>query len=99
MNTLNEQSDWRPMATAPRDGTPIQATIPGHGSDNIIAWMDGFLNADEQDCCSWVFVEDQEPPPCWTDGVCWESNENDEPSVQPTAWKPIERQVKRGRMR
>lgn len=30
---------WFPMETAPRDGTPIQAKIPGNGSDNIIRWM------------------------------------------------------------
>lgn len=30
---------WQPMETAPKDGAPIQAKIPGHGSDNIIQWM------------------------------------------------------------
>jgi len=81
--------DWQPIDTAPRDGTPIQADIPGNGKDNIIAWMDGFMDAAEQDCCAWVFVGDQEPPDCWTDGVCWASNENEEKSVEPIAWKPI----------
>lgn len=80
---------WRPMDTAPKDGTAFQAIIPGHGSDNVIVWTDGLLNAEEQDCGSWCFVEDQEPPDCWTDGVCWTENEYGEPSVPPTAWKPL----------
>jgi len=77
------------MDTAPYDGTAIRAEIPGYGSDNIIAWMDGFHDDEEQSCCGWAFVEDQEPPLCWTDGVCWASNENGEPSVLPVAWKPL----------
>lgn len=81
--------NWQPMETAPRDGTPIQADIPGNGKDNIIAWMDGFLNDTGQCCCAWVFVDDQEPPDCWTDGVCWESNDDNEKSVDPAAWKPL----------
>jgi len=31
--------EWNPhMETAPGDGTEFQAMIPGHGSDNVIAW-------------------------------------------------------------
>ncbi|MCF1502954.1 hypothetical protein L0F51_04135 [Afifella sp. H1R] len=82
------EADWRPIETAPCDGTPIQARIPGHGEDNIIAWMDGFLDEHERPCCSWVMVEDQEPPKSWTDGVCWEANEDETASVQPTHWRP-----------
>ncbi len=33
--------DWMPMKSAPRDGTSFQAKIPGHGSDNVIAWGGG----------------------------------------------------------
>ena len=81
---------WQPIETAPRDGTPIQAEIPGHGADNIIAWECGFVDDDERNCCTWVFVhEEQEPPGSWTDGVCWAVNEDGLPSVQPTRWKPI----------
>lgn len=77
----------QPIESAPRDGTPIQATIPGYGSDNIIAWQDGFVDEDNNDIGAWVFVEDQVPPPCWTDGACWEVNESGKRSVQPTLWK------------
>lgn len=70
---------WQPMETAPRDGTAFQAKIPGHGADNVIAWTDG----------AWAFTSEQEPPDCWTDGYCWDVNEDGAPSVQPTHWKPL----------
>lgn len=39
--------EWQPIETAPLDGTPIQAEIPGYGQDNIIRWSSGFM--DDQD--------------------------------------------------
>ena len=82
--------DWKDMATAPRDGTPIQAEISGHGSDYVIAWHHGYVDSDERECGCWVIVEDPEPPPCWTDGVCWEVNEDNLRSAQPTRWKILQ---------
>lgn len=80
--------DWcSDMDAAPRDGTPIQARIPGDGESNIIAWFDGLLNSQGEDCGGWMIVEEQEPPDSWTDGVCWEVNEDGVASVKPTAWK------------
>ena len=38
---------WQLIETAPKDGTWIQAKIPKNGSDNIIAWVDGFVDAAE----------------------------------------------------
>lgn len=83
-------SDWRPMKDAPRDGTWIQAEIPGHGSENVIAFVfDGLVDEDEQECGAWSVVTEQEPPDCWTDGYCWEVNEDGVPSAYPTRWKPL----------
>lgn len=82
-------SEWQPIETAPTDGTAIQAKIPGHGSDNVIAFQSGFIDSNEEDCCAWVFVSEQEPPDDWTDGVCWEVNADGAPSTKPTHWKPI----------
>lgn len=79
-------TDWQDISTAPKDGTVIQACIPGHGDDNIIAWTGGLLDGDEQDCGGWYFAEDQPPPECWTDGVCCSVNADGVPSVQPTHW-------------
>lgn len=80
---------WQPIDTAPRDGTEIQAKIPGNGSDNVIAWLGGLIDSDEKECSGWTFTRDQEPPDDWTDGICWEVNEDGVASVQPTHWKPL----------
>lgn len=87
---MSAEAGWKPIDTAKRDGTWIQAKIPGHGSDNIIAWQIGLHDSKGHDCGGWAFVTDQEPPDCWTDGVCWASNEDGKPSVQPTEWKELE---------
>lgn len=79
-------SEWQDIATAPRDGTTIQARIPGHGDDNMIAWIFG-VEGENGPCSTWAFTSDQEPPACWTDGWCWAENEDLVPSVQPTHWK------------
>lgn len=93
--------EWQPIETAPKDGTVIQARVPGNGSDNMIFWLAGLTDSDGNDCGGWSFAEDQEPPDCWTDGVCWDVNEDGAPSVQPTHWLPSnaahKRQVKEER--
>lgn len=81
--------EWQDIATAPKDGGAIQARIPGHGDDNIIAWVDGLLDYQDNSCGGWSFVENQEPPDSWTDGICWSRNEDGKPSVLPTQWKPL----------
>lgn len=81
-------AEFRPISTAPRDGTPIQVKIPGHGSDNIVAWFNGLLDNGGGDCGGWNWVGDNEPPDCWTDGICWEVNEDGKRSAHPTEWKP-----------
>jgi hypothetical protein len=80
---------FAPIATAPKDGTHIQAVIPNYGSDNVIAWKQGFADEEGGDCGCWCFISEQEPPSCWTDGVCWESNEDGVASIQPTQWKKL----------
>lgn len=80
---------WLPISDAPRDGSAFQAIIPGNGADNILCWSNGFLNSDGDECGTWTFDSDQEPPDDWTDGCCWEVNEGGGPSTQPTFWKAI----------
>lgn len=80
---------WQPIMTAPRDGTAIQARIPGHGDDNLIAF-EYIGDCGEPDGCAawgWTFVTDQEPPADWTDGWCWAVNEDGVQSTLPTHWK------------
>ena len=38
---------------------------------------------------SWVACDQKEAPSCWTDGVCWTSNENDEPSAPVIEWREL----------
>ena len=33
--------DWRPIAEAPRDGTPILACSVNHGAREVVCWQDG----------------------------------------------------------
>lgn len=84
-----EPASWMPIETAPRNGTSIQAKIPGHGNDNIIAWHEEFIDASYNIVGGWVFTSDQEPPSCWSDGVCWAVNEDGVASIFPTEWKPL----------
>ena len=43
---MNLDKKWFSMDLAPKDGTSIQAVIPGHGADNIIFWLDGLYDDD-----------------------------------------------------
>lgn len=82
--------EWQPISTAPKGGIKIQARIPGHGEDNVIAWIEDALeDSDGNACGAWAFTEDQVPPECWTDGWCWEVNEDENRSTHPTHWKPL----------
>ncbi len=85
---------WQPMNTAPRDGTPIQADIPGNGCDNIIAWVGGYYDGDDKSCSAWTMVEDQEPPESWDDGVCWRVNGDGVQSVEPTRWRQLQKSTR-----
>ncbi|KXV37037.1 hypothetical protein AD941_12265 [Gluconobacter albidus] len=87
--TDTERLDWMSMDTAPQDGSSFQARIPGHGEDNVIRWDCSIEHVDGNECGTWAFASEQEPPDCWTDGWCWKSNEYGEQSVLPTHWKPL----------
>jgi hypothetical protein len=78
---------WQPIETAPKDGSPFLALV--NGVAYAIAWTDGLLNSDEDDCGGWYIADYQEPPASWTDGVCCEINGDGQRSAQPTGWKPL----------
>lgn len=42
---------------------------------------------DDESVWSWEAVGIH--PDCWTDGICWACNVNEEPSDQPVAWMPF----------
>ena len=41
----------------------------------------------DEEVSAWVAEEDDAAPDCWTEGVCWKSNENFEESDPPVAWR------------
>jgi len=88
-DSIQTTTDWQPIATAPKNGSPIQAEIPGQGSDNVIAWLGGLENQAGDECYAWQFVSEQEPPDSWDDGICWTINSDGKPSVCPTRWKML----------
>lgn len=79
--------DWRPMSDAPRDGTIFRAEIRGYGDCHLIAWTEGIgVDDDDQPCGAWVHHGPGEPPPCWSDGACWDSNADGSMSAPPVRW-------------
>jgi hypothetical protein len=85
----SDDADWMAFDTAPRDGSEIQARIPGHGDDNVIAWAADSVEDENGSCGTWCFTRDQDPPECWSDGYWWAVNEDLNRSVLPTHWKPL----------
>ena len=80
---------WNPIETAPKDGTHIQACIHGCGCGYVIAWIGGLLDSSGEDCGAWRIADEQDPPDCWTDGICWAFNDQGVASAPPTNWKPL----------
>jgi len=87
---------WQPMDTAPRDGTPIEARIPGERRPRIISWeiLEGGDEYGDGWVCGWTIdpsdPDDDRHPRSWTDGICWARNADGRPSLQPKGWRRIE---------
>lgn len=83
--------DWHDMKSAPLDGSDIEIKTTG-GFELLARWeRQGFINEAGDDCGSWVAVVEDEHPPSWTDGACWESNADERPSDPPVKWRPAGR--------
>jgi len=74
---------WKPIVTAPKNGRHI-ALLTKYGI-RVVGFWD---NIDDDTYC-WVATVDGEHPKCWTDGVCWASNEDDVPSDPPVLWAEL----------
>ncbi len=79
--------DWRTMDWAPKDGTPIRVRTSRRQFD--VSWQTGLVDDHDQECGAWHAEKVGDHPPCWTDGICWASNEDGRPSEQPQAWQPL----------
>lgn len=76
---------WQGIGSAPRDGSTFFAET-FDGFRLLVRWEWGFINSDEEDCGSWVAAIEDVHPEDWTDGVCWESNEDGIHSDPPLRW-------------
>lgn len=79
---------WQDIASAPFN-TPVRVKA---GSMTFLARLipNAAMATDEQVCDQWQAEVEGEHPPCWSGGACWESNEDEALSLQPTQWMPAE---------
>lgn len=84
---ISDDGGWCTIDSAPKDGTEVIVRVPGHG-DYRVRWQAGFYGEDGGGGATWVCFDDRAPV-CWTDGVCWQTNEDDKPSKKPKYWRPI----------
>ncbi|PZU95595.1 MAG: hypothetical protein DI527_00875 [Chelatococcus sp.] len=78
---------WNDIESAPRDRPAILLTFQGHVVK--AAWQTGFTDENGRDTGAWCATEEGQHPPCWSEGVCWASNEDESPSDPPVAWLPF----------
>lgn len=78
---------WQAPGTAPYNEV-VEVQV---GSMTFQARLlpDAAMSDMDTTCDQWAAENEGEHPPCWTDGCCWTSNENEDPSLPVTAWRPI----------
>lgn len=77
---------WQPIETAPV-GVPVRVRV-GEGMTLVAKLVSGgSMNSDEEFCDQWQAEHEGEHPECWHDGCCWESNADEQMSLQPTHWQ------------
>lgn len=83
-------SDWNTDMSAAPAGIPLEVKVGEgmifHASLAITQSMDGDGNI----CDQWQATHEGEHPPCWTEGACWQENEDQVASLQPIAWRHIQ---------
>lgn len=83
-DAIRQGEGWQSIETAPFDEEVIVQA--GEMTFRAKLLPDAGMNALEEPCDQWVATREGEHPPCWTGGLCWESNEDDVTSIQPRAW-------------
>lgn len=76
---------WQPIGAAPYNEA-VEVKI-GRRKFPAILRPDASVNEDEKSCDQWQATTDSYPA-CWSEGSCWESNEDGFMSLQPEAWRP-----------
>lgn len=78
---------WRKMEEAPYDKAVIVRV--GYMTFQARLLRDNAMTSEDASCDQWVAEHEGEHPACWTDGACWDSNSDDQISMQPAAWRFI----------
>ena len=81
------KDSWQDISNTPVD-TSVRVKA---GNMTFIARivLGASVTSDGQECSQWQAEHEGEHPPCWSGGACWESNEDEAMSLQPTHWQPI----------
>ena len=82
-----EEAAWLPIESAPYEQT-VEIKV---GSMTFLAALHPGVSEDDEgrSCDQWQAAVEGEHPPCWTDDACWQSNSNEQMSLQPTAWRAL----------
>lgn len=75
------------MDSVPRGRPVILLTFAGYVVK--AQWETGFTDEELKPCGGWVASEEEQHPPCWSEGACWASNTDEAESDQPVAWLPF----------
>ena len=79
-----------PMTEALRVGAedPIRLHMPD-GSDFLAGLVP--VEGEHKSVWAWTEIEEGTAPEDWTDGVCWQVNEDGKQSTQPIGWSQKEK--------
>lgn len=78
---------WQSMNTA-----PLNVTVEIEAGGMIFPARllgDAAMTSEEESCDQWVAMTDVYPD-CWSEGACWEVNEDENMSAQPERWRHID---------
>ena len=90
--SVTEGETWQPIDSAPMDGTEVRLLLKS-GRMVKASVQTGFMNSEENGCACWVCSDEEDCPESWTDGACWDRNEDDKQSDQPTHWAPLSSRI------
>ena len=91
LKASGEPVSWKSIANAPYD-TPLTVRVGGMTFGAIL--RRGVSETTDGDPCDqWQALIEDEHPPCWTDGACWEINADGYGSREPEAWRTIAAQT------
>jgi len=85
---LAEEREWLPIETVPYRET-VEVRVGEGMAFRAQLLPDASMSDLDTACDQWQAAIEGEHPPCWSGGACWESNEDEISSLQPTAWRPL----------